>query len=613
MTTSNIMALAKGAGTSAQVKGVGSREPDKKTKELAAEIYGSFMNHLSGSQTGGQSFEKTSGRNTAPAETKTADYSGSDFRSGRTTIARAAADTVREHVSSGTDRVEEAGEQILEDVSDQLGIPKDQVKELLGQLGLTAFDLLNPKDLGSFVMEQQGISDFQGLLTDQSFQALMTDLGQIGRELMDQLGLKGEQLPEAITGMDELISQMDVQTEPQEWTAPLQQTEPKQEPGQDTLQLQSGEDAEVSVMPTQGETQNQAADVQENSQPSTEGEEFPQPERLQSAENAERGEHITITADEVEKNDRQPEIVQAGNAEPAAEKAPESSVVTAEKPVAEEPQTDDNVPNIRTEKSSEILQPENSASKSTETEPLTETAEEPEEDSAELIRQLLQDRDQAGEKDAGQQMSGQQEKNSEGTEHSARSQTAVPTHHESAAVQAQPEQVNAMPQETAAPEAPRYAAFDTIRLISQISREITSAIRHQVTTLEMQLNPEHLGRLFVHMTSREGMVSAQLTAANEDVRAALEAQVATIRENLNQAGIKVDSIEVTVGTHEFEQNLEQQARGESEQAREQEQRQKNHRLIQVDSLDELSGLMSEEERLAAQIMLDHGNSMNVTA
>ncbi len=30
-------------------------------------------------------------------------------------------------------------------------------------------------------------------------------------------------------------------------------------------------------------------------------------------------------------------------------------------------------------------------------------------------------------------------------------------------------------------------------------------------------------------------------------------------------------------------------------------------------LDELSGLMNEEEALAAQIMKDHGNTMDVTA
>ena len=37
------------------------------------------------------------------------------------------------------------------------------------------------------------------------------------------------------------------------------------------------------------------------------------------------------------------------------------------------------------------------------------------------------------------------------------------------------------------------------------------------------------------------------------------------------------------------------------------------RNISIDSLDELSGLMTEEETLVAQIMKDNGNSVDFTA
>ena len=37
------------------------------------------------------------------------------------------------------------------------------------------------------------------------------------------------------------------------------------------------------------------------------------------------------------------------------------------------------------------------------------------------------------------------------------------------------------------------------------------------------------------------------------------------------------------------------------------------RNITIDSLDELSGLMTEEESLVAQIMKDNGNSVDLTA
>ena len=89
--------------------------------------------------------------------------------------------------------------------------------------------------------------------------------------------------------------------------------------------------------------------------------------------------------------------------------------------------------------------------------------------------------------------------------------------------------------------------------------------------------------------------------------------MAELRQTLSQQGVKVDAIEVTVASHEFEQNLEQHAESEKRQGEEQEQARPTRRNLSRDSLDELSGLMSEEEVIAAQIMKDNGNSMDVIA
>jgi flagellar hook-length control protein FliK len=132
--------------------------------------------------------------------------------------------------------------------------------------------------------------------------------------------------------------------------------------------------------------------------------------------------------------------------------------------------------------------------------------------------------------------------------------------------------------------------------------------------MEMQLNPENLGKIYLNVSTKEGMVNAQIAAQNEAVKEALETQIATLRENLNQAGVKVDAIEVTVASHEFEKNLEQnEHRGEQQQAEEADAQPAARRNIRMDSLDELSGLMTEEEILAAQIMKDNGNSVDLTA
>ena len=89
--------------------------------------------------------------------------------------------------------------------------------------------------------------------------------------------------------------------------------------------------------------------------------------------------------------------------------------------------------------------------------------------------------------------------------------------------------------------------------------------------------------------------------------------MAELKQSMNQAGVKVYAVEVTVGSHEFEKNLEQNAKQEERQAEEQEKASPKTRRINLDELDELSGVMSEKEALVAQIMADHGNSVDYTA
>lgn len=155
--------------------------------------------------------------------------------------------------------------------------------------------------------------------------------------------------------------------------------------------------------------------------------------------------------------------------------------------------------------------------------------------------------------------------------------------------------------------------LDTLDLIRQVTEFTKVTVREAQTTMEMQLNPEHLGKIYIEVTTKEGNVSAHIMTQNELVKEALEAQMAELKQSMNQAGVKVDAVEVTVGSHEFEKNLEQNAKQEERQAEEQEKASPKTRRINLDELDELSGVMSEEEALVAQIMADHGNSVDYTA
>lgn len=158
-----------------------------------------------------------------------------------------------------------------------------------------------------------------------------------------------------------------------------------------------------------------------------------------------------------------------------------------------------------------------------------------------------------------------------------------------------------------------YVSFETKDIISQIVTSAKIEMNLDTTTMEMQLNPENLGKIYLNISTKAGAVNATITATNEAVKEALEAQIVDLKDNLNQAGVKVDAVEVTVASHEFERNLEQNQTREEQQAMEHEKNNKRRRNIEITSLDDLSGLMSEEEALAAQIMRENGNTIDFTA
>lgn len=94
-------------------------------------------------------------------------------------------------------------------------------------------------------------------------------------------------------------------------------------------------------------------------------------------------------------------------------------------------------------------------------------------------------------------------------------------------------------------------AADVVRqVVDSIKFNNTQALK----SIEVALNPENLGKVNIVVSVREGVVMAQIVTENEQVKKALENQVNTLKETLENQGVKVESVEVTVQTHEFENN-----------------------------------------------------------
>lgn len=135
----------------------------------------------------------------------------------------------------------------------------------------------------------------------------------------------------------------------------------------------------------------------------------------------------------------------------------------------------------------------------------------------------------------------------------------------------------------------------------------------QLSEIEMQLHPASLGTVHISLAAKNGVVTAQFTAQNEMVKDAIEGQIMILRENLEQQGIKVEAVEVTVASHEFERNLEQQAKDEEQNAREAEEKKKATRRINLDNLEEGEEIQDEAERITRDMMMRHGATLDYMA
>lgn len=119
-------------------------------------------------------------------------------------------------------------------------------------------------------------------------------------------------------------------------------------------------------------------------------------------------------------------------------------------------------------------------------------------------------------------------------------------------------------------------------IVNQVIDSVKLMASRELTSMEVMLNPEHLGSVHITVTARNGIVSAQIAAQNEQVKTALENQMVTLREQFESQGLKVDTVEITVMAHSFEagQNF-----GQSESERKQGES-KVHRKLDLSSFDD---------------------------
>ena len=162
-------------------------------------------------------------------------------------------------------------------------------------------------------------------------------------------------------------------------------------------------------------------------------------------------------------------------------------------------------------------------------------------------------------------------------------------------------------------ELPTGESVSVQSIIDQIVEASRTTMDGDKTTVEMLLHPEGLGKGLMEVTEENGQVRAHIYTQNEQVKEALENQMFQLKEQMNQSQTKVQSVEISVGTHEFERNLEAGQQNQEQGQEGQNQRPKKMRNLNMNDLDDLQGLMTQEEELVTKMMRDQGNTVNYTA
>ena len=498
---------------------------------------------------------------TRPFDIQKADNSG---------LSEADADEITKEVSS----------QIVEKVTEDLDITEDKLCEIMQILGITAMDLLQPENLTALFANAAGIDNNpQELVLNSDFTGLYADVMDIAS--------KNQALLEAVSNMEVLETPQELETF----------TEPGN-PNQGNTAL-SGEDmANVQISDLAGETEGAVSKQYQTKS-----------EIIGTSEIADKSETIAaIVSENIGTSDNTPssasENIAASETTAATVVEERSMSETAATAVSETQGTLEAATAEASNISETVVSSESIEASETKAQPA-----DTKKDRTGLADDALSQ--QAGDESDSlklekQAMKADLNSDSQSEERSFGNKNENSVLHTMINEQTQPEGIF-----KAFDVQPKYTSVNTTEIIRQIVNQISIANTTGESVIEMQLNPENLGKLYINVTEKNSEITARIAVSNEAVKNALESQMATLRENLQDANIRVNDVEITIATHEFERNLEQNAGNENgRQGGQQYTHQSSNNGGNGSGQNETA---SDEARLIAQIMRDNGNSVDFMA
>ncbi len=105
------------------------------------------------------------------------------------------------------------------------------------------------------------------------------------------------------------------------------------------------------------------------------------------------------------------------------------------------------------------------------------------------------------------------------------------------------------PATEAAAKAPAVHTASDSQIVDQVVSRLAVDRNHETSRMNIKLQPEELGRIEIDLTVEHGRMKAQIVAQSQQVQEVLERHLPRLRESLEQHGIKLDQLQVSVDAH----------------------------------------------------------------
>lgn len=109
------------------------------------------------------------------------------------------------------DAVNKAGEELVKDIAEELGVSEEEVVRAMEELGLSAYQLFEPANLTQLVLAISGEVDASALLTDEGLFGKLQNILELAADsknsLMEEMDLSADEMQSVLDQMKELAAQ----------------------------------------------------------------------------------------------------------------------------------------------------------------------------------------------------------------------------------------------------------------------------------------------------------------------------------------------------------------------------------------------------------------------